>query len=78
MSIERMLMPVLNVGRLSDGRYKFCFATNAGTLFTEISVAKVKGGRDLRSDDQKMSEALTSLKRVARELDVAISERETV
>jgi hypothetical protein len=47
---------ILNIGKISDTRFKFSFATDEGTLFCEISVpmkgrrygaqrAKTEGGR---------------------------------
>ena len=70
------LMPVLNVGKLSDGRYKFSFVSSAGTLFSEVSVAKKLANPDARSDEQQQSEALKALLRIARELNIAIQELE--
>ena len=74
MSTARMVMPVLNIGKLSDDRFKFCFVTNTGTLFSEVSVLKAKDGLDSRSEDQKRIEALRRLKMIAKELDSTIME----
>ena len=67
-------MPILNIGKLSDDRFKFCFVTNTGTLFSEVSVLKAKDGLDPRSEDQKRLEALRRLKMIAKELDSTITE----
>ena len=74
MSAAATILPVLSVGKLSDGRYKFSFATHGGTLFSEVSVAKIAVSPDFRSDDDKKSEALQALHRLVRELDAAIAE----
>ena len=67
-------VPTLNVGRLSNGRYKFSFCTSAGTLFCEISAARSKEEADRRSDEQKKSEALERLRRLTQELDSILRE----
>jgi hypothetical protein len=74
MSAAASILPVLSVGKLSDGRYKFSFATHGGTLFSEVSVAKITVSPDSRSDDDKKSEALKALHRLVKELDAAITE----
>jgi hypothetical protein len=66
--------PIFNVGRLSDGRYKFSFSTSAGTLFCEISATRIKDGPDSRSDDQKKSEAIDKLKRLVQELGTVLKD----
>ena len=77
MSVMPTLIPVLNMGKLSDGRYKFSFATSAGTLFSEVSVGKRKAGSDERSDEEKRADALTALGRIAQELKIAIQGLQT-
>ena len=67
-------LPVLSVGKLSDGRYKFSLATHGGTLFSEVSVSKITTSPDLRSDDDKKSEALKALHHLVRELGAVIAE----
>jgi hypothetical protein len=74
MSAAASILPILSVGKLSDGRYKFSFATHGGTLFSEVSVAKITASPDSRSDDDKKSEALKALHRLVRDLDAAIAE----
>jgi hypothetical protein len=66
--------PILNAGRLSDGRYKFSFATDTGTLFCEISATKSKDKVDVRSDSQKRSDALDRLRRLVKELDWVLAD----
>jgi hypothetical protein len=46
--------PVLNIGKISDSRFKFSFATEEGTLFCEISVPMKAGGAV--SDDLRQRE----------------------
>jgi hypothetical protein len=65
---------ILNIGKISDSRFKFSFVTEEGTLFCEISVPKRADGPV--SDEQKKSEAVAKLKRllegigtVAKDLD---------
>jgi hypothetical protein len=74
MSKARALMPVLNVGKLSEDRFKFSFVTNTGTLFSEVSVLRGRDGEDARSEEQKQMEALRRLKLIAKELDSAIAD----
>jgi hypothetical protein len=74
MSAVASILPILSVGKLSDGRYKFSFATHGGTLFSEVSVAKITASSDSRSDDDKKSEALKALHRLVKDLDAAITE----
>jgi hypothetical protein len=54
--------PVLNIGKLSDTRYKFSFATEEGSLFCEISVP-MKAGFAV-SDDLRQRVAVSKLKRL--------------
>ena len=77
MSVMPTLMPVLNMGKLSDGRYKFSFATSAGTLFSEVSVAMRKPSLDSRSDEEKRADAFKALERIALELKITIQELQT-
>jgi hypothetical protein len=52
---------ILNIGKISDTRFKFSFATEEGTLFCEISVSM--GADGAVSDEQKKNEAVAKLKR---------------
>jgi hypothetical protein len=54
--------PVLNIGKISDTRYKFSFATEEGTLFCEISVP-MKAGVAVH-DDLRQRVAVAKLKRL--------------
>jgi hypothetical protein len=74
MSRNRVFAPVLNIGKLSEDRYKFSFATTMGTLFSEISVRMNSSILDPRSEEQKMGDALLALRRIAQELEIAIAE----
>jgi hypothetical protein len=64
--------PVLNVGRLSDGRYKFGFSSQDGTIFCELSAPKPDTADDERSDDQKLLEAVSKLRRLVKGLLVIL------
>jgi hypothetical protein len=54
--------PVLNIGKISDSRYKFSFATEEGTLFCEISVP-MKTGVAVH-DDLRQRVAVAKLRRL--------------
>jgi hypothetical protein len=54
--------PVLNIGKISDTRFKFSFATDEGTLFCEISVPMKAG--DTVPDDLRRRVAVAKLKRL--------------
>jgi hypothetical protein len=54
--------PVLNIGKISDTRYKFSFATEEGTMFCEISVP-MKAGIAV-PDDLRKRVAVAKLKRL--------------
>ena len=54
--------PVLNIGKISDTRFKFSFATEQGTLFCEISVP-MKAGVAVH-DDLRQRVAVAKLKRL--------------
>jgi len=55
-------MPVLNIGKISDTRFKFSFATDEGTLFCEVSVP-MKAGVTV-PDDLRQRVAVAKLKRL--------------
>jgi hypothetical protein len=54
--------PVLNIGKISDTRFKFSFATDEGTLFCEISIPMKAGGNV--PDDLRQRVAVAKLKRL--------------
>jgi hypothetical protein len=54
--------PVLNIGKISDTRFKFSFATDEGTLFCEISIPMKAG--DTVPDDLRQRVAVAKLKRL--------------
>ena len=54
--------PVLNIGKISDTRFKFSFATDEGTVFCEISVP-MKAGVTV-PDDLRQRVAVAKLKRL--------------
>ena len=54
--------PVLNIGKISDTRFKFSFATDEGTLFCEISIPMKAG--DTVPDDLRRRVAVAKLKRL--------------
>jgi hypothetical protein len=64
--------PVLNIGKISDGRFKFSFATEEGTLFCEISVP-MKAGSAV-SDDLRRRVAVAKLKRLLEAVDTAMKD----
>jgi hypothetical protein len=72
MATPAVLKPILNIGRISDGRYKFSFSTDEdeGTLFCEVSVGR--GSDASASDDQKRDKAICKLKRLLTEIDKVI------
>jgi hypothetical protein len=53
---------VLNIGKISDTRFKFSFATDEGTVFCEISVP-MKAGATV-PDDLRQRVAVAKLKRL--------------
>jgi hypothetical protein len=53
---------ILNIGKLSNTRFKFSFATDEGTLFCEISLPAAADG--ILSDEQRKREAVAKLKRL--------------
>jgi hypothetical protein len=63
---------ILNIGKISDTRFKFSFATDEGTLFCEISVSKAADGTV--SDEQKQKEAVAKLKRLIEALGTAMKD----
>jgi hypothetical protein len=54
--------PVLNIGKISDTRFKFSFATDEGTVFCEISVP-MKAGVTV-PDGLRQRVAVAKLKRL--------------
>jgi hypothetical protein len=64
--------PVLNIGKISDSRFKFSFATEEGTLFCEISVPMKAGGAV--SDDLRRRVAVAKLKRLLEAMDTAMKD----
>jgi hypothetical protein len=64
--------PVLNIGKISDSRFKFSFATEEGTLFCEISVPMKTGGAV--SDDLRQRVAVAKLKRLLEAMDTAMKD----
>jgi hypothetical protein len=64
--------PVLNIGKISDSRYKFGFATEEGTLFCEISVP-MKSGLAV-SDDLRQRVAVAKLKRLLEAMGTAMKD----
>jgi hypothetical protein len=64
--------PVLNIGKISDSRFKFSFATEEGTLFCEISVP-MKVGVAV-SDDLRKRVAVAKLKRLLEAMDTAMKD----
>jgi hypothetical protein len=63
---------ILNIGKISDTRFKFSFAAEEGTLFCEISVSK--GADGSVSDEQKKSEAVAKLKRLLEGIGTAVKD----
>jgi hypothetical protein len=53
---------ILNIGKISDTRFKFSFATDEGTLFCEISVPMKAG--DTVPDELRQRAAVAKLKRL--------------
>jgi hypothetical protein len=53
---------VLNIGKISDTRFKFSFAADEGTLFCEISVP-IKAGAAV-PDELRQRAAVAKLKRL--------------
>jgi hypothetical protein len=66
--------PILNIGKISDGRYKFSFLTDEGTMFCEVSVTKDIDAS--LSDEQKKAEAISKMKRLLTEIDKLIKDME--
>jgi len=64
--------PVLNIGKISDSRFKFSFATEEGTLFCEVSVP-MKVGVAV-SDDLRRRVAVAKLKRLLEAMDTAMKD----
>jgi hypothetical protein len=64
--------PVLNIGKISDTRYKFSFATEEGTLFCEVSVP-MKAGVAVH-DDLRQRVALAKLKRLLDAMEASIKD----
>jgi hypothetical protein len=64
--------PVLNIGKISDTRFKFSFAADEGTLFCEISVP-LKGGVTV-PDELRQRAALGKLKRLLEALGETIED----
>jgi hypothetical protein len=64
--------PVLNIGKISDTRYKFSFATEEGSLFCEISVP-MKAGFAV-SDDLRQRVAVAKLKRLLEVMSASVRE----
>jgi hypothetical protein len=64
--------PVLNIGKISDSRFKFSFATEEGTLFCEISVP-MKAGIAV-SDDLRQRVAVAKLKRLLEAMDTTMKD----
>ena len=64
--------PVLNIGKISDTRFKFSFAADEGTLFCEISVP-LKGGVTV-TDELRQRAAVAKLKRLLEAIGAAIED----
>jgi len=64
--------PVLNIGKISDTRFKFSFAANEGTLFCEISVP-MKAGVTV-PDELRQRAAVAKLKRLLEALGETIED----
>jgi hypothetical protein len=64
--------PVLNIGKISESRFKFSFATEEGTLFCEISVP-MKAGAAV-PDDLRQRVAVAKLKRLLEATNTAVSD----
>jgi len=64
--------PVLNIGKISDTRYKFSFVTEEGTLFCEVSVP-MKAGVAVH-DDLRQRVALAKLKRLLDAMEASIKD----
>jgi hypothetical protein len=62
----------LNIGKFGDGHYKFSMDTDDGRIICDVSVKRRPGPPDMRSDDEKKSEALGKAKALAQALDKAI------
>jgi hypothetical protein len=67
---------VLNIGKISDSRFKFSFATEEGTLFCEISVP-MKTGVAV-SDDLRQRAAVAKLKRLLEAMDTAMKDLDLI
>jgi hypothetical protein len=64
--------PVLNIGKISDTRYKFSFATEEGTLFCEISIP-IKTGVVVH-DDLRQRVAVAKLKRLLEAMSASMKD----
>jgi hypothetical protein len=64
--------PVLNIGKISDTRFKFSFAADEGTMFCEISVPLKAGGTV--PDELRQRAAVAKLKRLLEALGKTIED----
>jgi hypothetical protein len=65
---------ILNIGKISDTRFKFSFATDEGTLFCEIS-APMKAG-DRVPDELRQRAAVAKFKRLLEGVGTALKDLE--
>jgi hypothetical protein len=65
---------ILNIGKISDTRFKFSFATDEGTLFSEISVP-LKAGVTV-PDELRQRAAVAKLKRLLEGISTALKDLE--
>ena len=63
---------ILNIGKISDTRFKFSFATDEGTLFCEISVPMKAG--DTVPDVLRQRAAIAKFKRLLEGVSTALND----
>jgi hypothetical protein len=63
---------ILNIGKISDTRFKFSFATDEGTLFCEISVPMKAG--DTVPDELRQRAAIAKFKRLLEGVGTALKD----
>ena len=63
---------ILNIGKISDTRFKFSFASEEGTLFSEISVP-LKAG-DTVLDELRQRAAVAKFKRLLEGIGTALKD----
>jgi hypothetical protein len=67
-------MQPLNIGKIGSNHYRLVFRTLHGKMLCDISVAKPGPMLEMRSDADKLIEALKKAKALAHALDTAIED----